>query len=374
MPKNTFLLAILVTLTACPYEPQGEPPVPAGRRLRAIVADRYADNSIILGATVGSSAFGSPMGLILDREFSYVTPENDFKQAVIHPKNGQEWNWERADAWVSYIAENGQVLRMHGPVSPQCSMWAKQDYRTAVELDEAMRAFMRALCERYNGTPGFEYLDVVNETVVNGGWHTDKPGTRWECPWYKIGLGADPNGTPLYITAAFEIAQQYAPDVKFIYNHHEPPTNTASWELIKATVLYLRTLGLRVDGIGWQAHIDAGSESLEGKRALEALIDWAQANALEFHVTEASAWLKHGHTQADQEVQGATYRAILDILLKKRFGGKVGWNTWHVSDAHTWHAEWHPAIFDAKYVAKPAYYAIQDALESGAEGPARSQE
>lgn len=57
-----------------------------------------------------------------------------------------------------------------------------------------------------------------------------------ECPWYEIGLNDDPddpNSTPLYIIKAFQIANEHAPNLKFIYNHHENPEATASWELIK---------------------------------------------------------------------------------------------------------------------------------------------
>ena len=44
------------------------------------------------------------------------------------------WNWSLADAWLSHIIENDQVLRIHGPISPQCSNWAMGDVRTADEL------------------------------------------------------------------------------------------------------------------------------------------------------------------------------------------------------------------------------------------------
>jgi endo-1,4-beta-xylanase len=338
--------------------------VPSGRRLRDIVADRYGD-SIIIGATTGAWLLSSNTGIILDREFSYVTPENDFKQFSIHPDNSS-WNWWAADQWVTHIDENEQILRMHCPIGPQCSSWAMNDSRTAEELDTNMCQFLRAVCQRYNGTPGFEYMDVVNETVIDGSWHTDKPGIPdWECPWYKIGL--DDHGVPIYIVKAFEIANEYAPDIKFIYNHHEDPYNTASWNLIKQTVYYLKdTLGLRVDGIGWQAHVDVGWEKTASRlEALRALIDWAHSNGLEFHVTEASVWLD-GATEEDFEEQAVTYSAILRVLLEKRFTGKVGWNTWHIDDGYGWRIDEYPSLFDVAYEAKPAYYAIQALLESGA--------
>ena len=178
MLKEYFLI-----LFCCIYslELYAQVPEPSGRRLRNISEVQFPDKSIIIGATTGSWAFGDNTGLILDREFSYVTPENDFKQMVIHPDQ-TTWRWDRSDAWLQHIIDHNQILRMHCPVSPQCSDWAKGDSRTPEELEKNMREFFKAVCQRYNGKQGFEYMDVVNETVTQGVWHTNKPGTNWECP------------------------------------------------------------------------------------------------------------------------------------------------------------------------------------------------
>lgn len=342
-------------------------PIPEGRRLRDIVAENFPDGNVIIGGTTGSWAFGSFTGQIMDREFGYVTPENDFKQHNIHPDNSDTWNWEAADAWIEHIEENDQILRIHGPISPQCSEWAKTDSRTGNALLVNMIDYLSELCKRYNDISRIQYMDVVNEIVINGEWHGTKPGTEnWECPWVKIGYDNDENRTPLYIKHAFEIANRYATKKKLILNHHEAPNKKKSWDLIKETVSYLRSYGLRVDGIGWQAHIDENwvnnaSQGPKNLAALRDLIDWAQANRLEFHITEASAWIEN-ESKDELERQAAAYRAILETVLEKRGGGNVGWNTWHIDDGHTWRKSEYPALFDTDYEAKPAYYAIQDVL------------
>ncbi len=58
---------------------------------------------------------------------------------------------------------------------------------------------------------------------------------------------------------AFEFANLHAPDLKLIINQHGR-FEEAAWEKIKELVIYLRGLDLRVDGIGWQAHLDLGWE------------------------------------------------------------------------------------------------------------------
>ena len=317
MIRPILLLLIFLSSTYSSDTNAQTLPEPSGQRLRVIVADKYADGCIIIGGSTGSWAFGTNTGLVLDREFSYVTPLNDFKQSTIHPDNTSDWNWNKADGWITHIAANDQILRMHSPIGPQCSRWAQNDRRTAAELETNMKDFMQALCQRYDGTPGFKYMDVVNETVIKGNWNTDKPGYGWENPWYKIGQDSDKNKTPLYIKKAFQIANQYAPHIKLIYNHHESPEMINSWVLIKETIAYLRNQGLRVDGIGWQAHVDVGWETAENLQSLKNLIDWAHSNQLEFHITEASVWLKDGNSPAALEKQAATYRAIIEVLLEK---------------------------------------------------------
>ncbi|GEM_PF-538018 len=339
-------------------------PTPNGRRLREIVADNFPEGNLLIGATTGEWAFGTETGEIMDREYSYVTPENDFKQPQIHPDNTDKWTWNRPDNWKSHVVTNKQTLRMHGPISPQCSNWAKDDNRTAEELETNMRDFMQALCERYNGQDNFEYMDVVNETVINGAWHKNKSGIAWEVPWFIIGQDTDINKTPLYIKYAFEIATQYAPDVKLLYNQHERTLSSSSWNLIKETITYLRNQGLRVDALGWQAHLEVGWEKVPGQtQLLRDLIDWAHQNELEFHITEQSVYI-NSNTEAEYQNQADTYQAIIDILIEKSANGKVGWNTWHIDEGHGSQKDKFPAIFDKEYRAKPAYYAIQRALET----------
>ncbi len=338
--------------------------MPENESLREIVKEKYPDGSVIIGATIAARSLGTKTGMILDREFGYVTPENDFKQTTIHP-DPRTWNWRLADKWPQHIIENKQILRMHCPIGPQCSKWTKSDNRTAQELIVNEEEFLTEVCKRYNNKQGIEYMDVVNETVIDGKWHKNKPGNKkWECPWYIIGLDKDRNRTPLYIKKAFIIAEKYAPNLKFIYNHHEDPTKYKSWNLIKETISYLRNQGLRVDGIGWQAHVDNNWATKDNLNDLERLIRWAHANNLEFHVTEASVWLKHGHSKKDFEEQAFTYQAILKVLLKNHSTGRVGWNTWHVDDGHGWRRKLSPALFDAAYRPKPAYFAIRNALEN----------
>lgn len=339
---------------------------PTGRRLRVIMEEKFPDKSVIIGVTCGLWAFEYDSKYIVDKEFNYVTPENEFKQKTIHPNN-TDWNFKDANTWITHATQNNQIVRIHCPIGPQISDWTEDDNRTAAELETNMTDFLTTICSTYNNTPCVKYMDVVNETVENGTWFGPKTGSgenMWENPWPKIGVDTDINSTPIYIKKAFQLCNQYAPNIKQLYNHHEGPEKKVSWDLIKATVLYLKAAGLRVDAIGWQAHVDNGWATDANLTDLRNLIDWAQANNLEFHVTEASSFIKNEVNTSSLNLQAETYAKILTVLLEKSHTGIVGWNTWHLTDAYTYRSEYFPSLFDKNLKAKPAYYAVQSCLEN----------
>lgn len=338
-------------------------PQTEGPALRKIVADYFPSGHVQIGGTTSLGKKSYTSGL-LDREFSYITPENDFKQSHINPRPGV-WKWENTDRWVKSAAANGQLLRMHGPISPQASRWALADDRTPQELEACLDAFMEALCKRYNGHPNVKWMDVVNETVTpKGDWFGPKPGVdRWENPWTILGFDESVElRPPVYIERAFRIADKHAPDLKLILNQHgsmEPEM----WSKIIATIYYLRGKGLRVDGLGWQAHVNVGWEKEPGNvERLSQLIDWAHSAGLSFHVTENNVWLEG--KRKNYEAQADTFAAILRVLLSKRHSGEVTWNVWNLSDADSWkdRKELDGCIFDYDYEPKPAYYALRKVL------------
>ena len=281
---------------------------------------------------------------VFQKEFPYVTPANAFKQSTVYLETGAPWKDQEFLKWIELARANNQVIRSHGPVSPQCSTWAKDPDRTPKELLETMTHYMTTLApELEKNKDVVRWMDVVNETVVTpetvggrykkGDWFGPLGrGVFWQNPWLKIGL--DPkSGIPLYILLAFDIANKQAPSIKKIYNQNGDAQDYIAWDKIKKTILYLRSIGQRVDGLGWQAHIALGWEKNPGnKKALAALIDWCHANNLEFHVTELdvkcpseSVW------KTGREAQAATIKAVVDTVLSKVGAGAVAINFWDIT-------------------------------------------
>ncbi|TLX71261.1 hypothetical protein E9993_20795 [Labilibacter sediminis] len=314
------------------------------KSIREIIGLSFSDNNLYIGATSMYDKIGTQEARILAREFSYTTPANDFKQSYIHP-DLKTWRWDRADAWIKFVKKHQQVIRIHGPISPQCSRWAKNDERTHVELLTNLNEYMTALCRRYNNEEVVVWMDVVNETVSRDGtWKTARPGDNgWELPWESIGyVKADKNKyphldgkVPIYIIRAFEIATKEASNKKLVINQHGS-MSPLIWNKIKDLVSYLRDNGYRVDGIGWQAHISYGRdvewESPEVSiQALKDLIAWSHQHELEFYVTECNIHVpvKDPGTEL-QHV--ATYMNIFNAVIEMRHSGVVSFNLWNIKD------------------------------------------
>ncbi|HHK41272.1 MAG TPA: hypothetical protein ENJ50_02540, partial [Planctomycetaceae bacterium] len=341
-------------------------PMPRGPRLKALVPN---DGSVPLciGGTIGYRQLGTSAETIFVREFEFLTPANAFKQTTIHPEPGK-WRWRKADAFVEYCAKHNYVMRLHAAVSPQCSAWAEEDHRTSEELLKNLEEYVTAVCKRYNGRPHVRWMDVVNETVTRDGkWFGPKPGVgKWQNPWTQIGFDeTHPLRPPLYIKRAFELANKHAPNIKLLINQHggmEPPM----WDKVKRIVLYLREKGIRIDGIGWQGHVDTGWEKdPDNLRRLNELITWAHRHKLEFHVTENTVWMRRENAN-NAEGQAATFAAIVRTLLEHAEEGVVTWNAWQMRDSDTQRAEFRGTLFDSAGRPKPSYYAVQRELAAWA--------
>jgi len=344
---------------------EDEKPSEMLRSLREVVAEKYPDGNFFVGCSHPLRKNDNKSLEILNHEFGYITPGIAFKQSTFHP-GPDDWDFGASNYWIESATTNGQALRMHGPISPQCSKWAKEDTRTPEELSTNLVEHMTALCETYDEYEHVKWMDVINEPLVgNGKWTPAKDGTSaYENPWVRIGYDdAPPLNPPLFIKQAFEVATLKAPNTKLIINEHIGPEDDAVWQKIKDIVGYLRERELRVDGIGWQAHISIGWEKQDDNiERLHALIDWAHDNALSFHITEMNVWMKD---EIDLTAQAETFVAIAKVLMEHTDKGEVALSFWDVSDETAWKEEegWEGCLFDRNYEAKPAYYGLLKLFE-----------
>lgn len=336
--------------------------------LRTLAERSFPNGNVTIGVAVHGRTLNQDAVLrrIVDHEFGQIVPANEFKQTLVHPQPDGGWNWQDTDAWVAHAKAQGQVMRIHGPVSPQVSRWMKEDARTSAEIGNMLEAWLPALCGRYAKEPVVKWMDVVNETVdIQGQWMGPKPGVGLaDSPWLVLGMTrVGELEVPTYVLRAFELANRHCGNLKLIINQHviTPPAAKRLRELVVA----LRLRGLRVDGIGWQAHVDVGWEHRPRRmRWLTELIDWAHANGLEFHITESNVYKPESAKTLDLLAQANTFAALLRAVLERREKGPVAWTFWHARDDQTDQAARQGCLWDNQNHPKPAYEAVRQLIAS----------
>lgn len=369
---NNIKIYLLLTLSILLYSCSSKKEIGKGTTQNQIKNDNSAfngANKLLIGATLNYNDLYSQKGKLYLKDFKYLTTANEAKQPKIHPQPNV-WNWKEIDEIVQFANTNKLAVRLHGPISPQASKWAKEDSRTAQELENNLVEFATAFAKHFNNEPSVKWMDVVNETVLgNGDWFGPLPGTNeWENPWLKMGL--DENGYPLYILKAFEIATKNATNIKLVYNQHVG-LETEMWDKVKRTVLYLRSKGYRVDGIGWQAHLLMGAKRQDFVDNTDAtmlklanLIDWAHQNKLAFHVTELDYLVKDTTVlEAERLIQKRVYQKLVDVLLEKSKNGEVTLNLWDMGERSKDGLGSFQSIYDSNLNPTPAYSVIKEAIE-----------
>jgi GH35 family endo-1,4-beta-xylanase len=338
------------------------------KSINNITSKNFQDSQLLIGATLNYEELNTIKEKLFLKDFKYLTPANAAKQSTIHPEP-DKWNWQRINDFIEFSKKNNLIVRMHSPVSPQASKWAKDDERTPDELAQNLEEYVTAIANKFNLEPNIKYMDVVNETILpNGTWFGPKKGThQWENPWLKIGL--DENGFPLYILKAFEIATKLAPNIKLVYNQNAGMEDEL-WDKLKETILYLRSKGYRVDGIGWQGHILLGAKRKdfidnmdETIEKLSNLIDWAHNNNLSFHVTELDYLVKNPNDlKTELNNQKILYQKIVNTLIEKSKKGVVTLNLWDLGVRHKKGTGYFQSIYNKQFKPNPSYFVIKKAI------------
>lgn len=349
------------------------------------ITDKYYPNGKFYFGCISFESFlnsGNSQAPIFHKEFSYNTPENQFKQQVVYKMPNDAWNDRSYKALLKMARNAKQVVRAHAPISPQCSNWALEDNRTAAELESVMTYFTTKMCQELEANKDIvKWMDVVNETVATGNiidsqsngyvvgdWFGPLTGTSsWENPWLRMGQeNVTELKVPKYIELAFKIATEKAPDIKLLYNHHGR-MEAVPWEKVKKTILYLRSKGYRVDAVGWQAHLPLGFEkNYANIQKINEIIDWCYANKLEFHITELDVKLGNvdiSTFKTKENEIAATYSEIVKVALRKIGKGVVGINCWSFNDrANTGVGGATAGLYDVNNQPNKCIFAIKEAI------------
>ena len=206
----------------------------------------YAD-AFMMGCAINSqivSGRDSRSTEIILQQFNAVSPENDMKAEVIHPRP-DTWNFEPADRFVKFANDNnlwslGHTLVWHNQTPDFFFNHPDGTPKTKDEMVETMRSYIEKVAGHFAGK--IDAWDVVNEII-------DNDGSYRKTVWTNAFEG---DGDEL-VRLAFKFASQYDPNAELYYNDFNAwrPTKRDG---IARMVRMLQEHGIRIDGVGIQAH------------------------------------------------------------------------------------------------------------------------
>jgi endo-1,4-beta-xylanase len=378
--------------------------------------DAYKDHCLIGAAINRSTATGGAVRTgffnrtseqvekdiaLLKEQFNQVSPENDLKWALIHPREGADgYDFGPADAYVNFGVSNqmyvvGHTLVWHGqtpfwvfrgtnapPEATNAPSSGSGAAATATETNapggrgfgrgfafsgprasreellQRMRDHIHTVVGRYKGK--IKAWDVVNEAVADGGTNLLRNSL-----WLQI-IGSD------FIVKAFEYAHEADPEAILRYNDYGLENPTKRQKLI-TLIKELQEQHVPVMAIGSQTHVSVSSPSFEAEdQALAEL----ETLGLPIHIAELDVNSAQGgqrNTGADVANNAATTQGGLveeaDRRLADAYAGlfrafvkhdkyvKIV-TFWGVNDALSWRSRGRPLLFDGNDQPKPAFDAV----------------
>jgi endo-1,4-beta-xylanase len=301
---------------------------------------------------------------IITKQFNQISPENLLKFQPVHPA-ADRYAFEAQDRYVQFGVDRKMQVIGHTLVwHQQTPAWVFQGADGTPADRETLLARMRdhihTVVGRYKGK--IHGWDVVNEAI-------DEDGSLRKAPW-RDGIGDD------YVAKAFEFAREADPNAELYYNDYnlEKPAKRAG---VIRLVKDLRALGLRVDGIGNQAHWRLETPTIA--EIEDALVD-LHSTGLKVMYTELDVNLlpnagrgadpavanpyATGLPDEQQQQLAKRYADIFGVIVKHRDSvSRVTF--WGLSDADSWLNRGrmnYPLLWDRQRQPKPAFQAVVDVL------------
>ncbi|KAF1954133.1 endo-1,4-beta-xylanase-like protein [Byssothecium circinans] len=284
---------------------------------------------------------------IIKQDFNSITPENAQKWESTEPSRGN-FTFADADRHVAFAKQNGLQIHCHTLVwHSQLPAWVSEGGFDNATLIQVMEDHIKALAGRYKGA--CTRWDVVNEAL-------NEDGTYRESVWYNT-IGE------AYLPIAFKLAAKYDSHAKLFYNDYNLEYNNAKTEGTKRIVKLIKSYGVKIDGVGYQAHLSSevtatSAGPTPNQTVLEQAFRTTSALGVDVAYTEIDIRMNTPATPEKLEVQAQAYQRVAAACLAvKRC---VGMTVWGISDKYSWipgvfEGEGAANIWDEHYWKKPAY-------------------
>jgi endo-1,4-beta-xylanase len=298
-------------------------------------------------------------------ECGVLVGESSFKWAAIRPKP-TVFDFSAADRLMAYARHHHLDIRGHTLVWQDYNPAWLAEQLTPANAEQTLTDHIKRVTTHFRGK--LIHWDVVNEAL----WLPDNnPKGLRNGPWYKT-LGAR------YIDIAFHACAESDPHALRFINDYGLDYTWPDQDRKRGAMLDLLAdlvhRGIPVQGLGMQAHLEAGVEQLDQKTLAKFVADIASLG-LKVAITELD--IRDNREPADIPTRDAAVaaqgKAFLDAVLENP--AVLGIVTWGLSDRRTWlNQQWpradglpqRPLPLDTELNRKPLWTAIGQSLTTGA--------
>lgn len=171
-----------------------------------------------------------------------------------------------------------------------------------------------------------------------------------------------------FLPISFKAAAAADPEAKLYYNDFNLETSKIKADAAVRIVQLLQTANVRIDGLGFQAHLNVGRTP--NQTALTATLNRFTTLGLEVAYTELD--IAHTKLPADAaalQQQAMDYMTVVGSCLA--VAKCVGIVVWEFTDKYSWIPNTFPGkgdacLYDANFTKKPAYTSVSSLLAAAA--------
>jgi endo-1,4-beta-xylanase len=364
---NNFKKILIITIIFCAFS--------YGNNLNSKDSlKKYYSPFFNIGAAINEDiilGLDNDSKFIVETQFNSITPENSLKWMFIQPAPNS-FNFKAADKYVNLGIKNNMHIVGHALVWHSQLANFMQKIKSKADMSIHFENHINTVVSRYKGK--IDAWDVVNEAF-------NEDGSLRESVFYKF-LGKN------YIEKAFKLANKADPKADLIYNDYNLYKKEKRDGVIKM-VKQMQSKGIKIDGVGVQAHWSLNQPSLNqieqiildiselGVDVMFTELDisvlpspWEQDGAevsQNFSRFEGDSKMNPYPEKLPKSIQiklAKRYKDIFQLFIKH--SDKISRVTfWGVMDKHSWLNDWpikgrtnYPLLFNRKYQAKKAHQAL----------------
>lgn len=356
----------------------------------------FEDRGVMIGNIVTSGNlydYNDNVTKSLMKNFNIFTMENEYKPSSINPAEGV-YNTDVCDQFIQWGKDTNSKLRGHTLLwhTQVPDWWFKADPNEPKSLGacardgllcssdvllERLKEYITFMVTRYKGS--IDYWDVCNEVLNADGIRTVDDKSYW------AEIVGDLNGDGYkddYVEKAFQYARECDEDAVLMINDFniewQDSKNKAMYDMLER---FMRN-GTRIDGVGFQMHVDIKINPDDVRRNMERIAGLAAVydecfpdhkGEFRMQVTELDMnTFVDGNrdktfvhwTDEDYERQAKVYGELMSVFLEFADRGVLDAVVfWVNDDAHSWInvnplRNGLPGVYDKDSKLKPCYYSM----------------